>query len=173
MEIHIKQVTPNEIEPLCRLAWDIWTEHYTPIIGSPQVEYMLKKYQSPEAVRQYLKQGYKCYFILYDKAIAGYFMYKTDKDMFLSKLYVEKNYRGRGCAAAAIDFLKKECRKKGIGRIWLTVNKNNTGSIAAYKKLGFNICDQCKTDIGGGFFMDDYIMELILNQTPNNPYPRP
>ncbi|HHW45556.1 MAG TPA: GNAT family N-acetyltransferase [Clostridiales bacterium] len=163
MVISIKEVEPTEIKQLCRMARDIWTEHYTPIIGSLQVEYMLQKFQSPEAVRQYIKEGYKCCFILLDGNTAGYIMYKADKELFLSKLYVEKQYRNRGCAAAAIDFLKSECRAKSIGRVWLTVNKNNTGSIAAYKKLGFNICGECKTDIGCGFFMDDYIMELIVN----------
>lgn len=162
MNIKLKPVEPSEIEALCTLAYEIWREHYVPIIGRSQVEYMLDKFQSPAAVKDYIKDGYKCYFILYNQNPAGYFMYKIQNDMFLSKLYVHKNYRGRGCAAAAVEFLKGECLFNKINRIWLTVNKNNSGSIAAYKKLGFSICDECKTDIGGGFYMDDYIMELKI-----------
>jgi len=44
----------------------------------------------------------------------------------------------------------------------LTVNKNNTDAIAAYKKIGFRMSDLIKIDIGNGFFMDDFVMEYIV-----------
>jgi diphthamide synthase (EF-2-diphthine--ammonia ligase) len=33
------------------LAKEIWIEHYTPIIGRPQVDYMLENFQSSQAER--------------------------------------------------------------------------------------------------------------------------
>ena len=50
----------------------------------------------------------------------------------------------------------------GKSCIYLTVNKYNSGSIEVYKKLGFTVADQVVTDIGGGYVMDDYIMEKAL-----------
>lgn len=47
----------------------------------------------------------------------------------------------------------------GLESIYLTVNKNNTNTISAYIKLGFEIVDSIITDIGSNFVMDDYIME--------------
>ena len=44
----------------------------------------------------------------------------------------------------------------------MTVNKNNSGSIAVYQKMGFETIDSVKTSIDGGFYMDDYVMELVL-----------
>ena len=41
----------------------------------------------------------------------------------------------------------------------LAVNKNNATAIAAYLKHGFRIADAVVKEIGGGFVMDDYIME--------------
>ena len=34
------------IDTLVQLAREIWTEHYTPIIGAEQVEYMLRHMHS-------------------------------------------------------------------------------------------------------------------------------
>jgi alpha-L-arabinofuranosidase len=42
--------------------------------------------------------------------------------------------------------------------LWLTVNKNNAGSIAFYQWCEFVIAEPMVTDIGGGFVMDDYRM---------------
>ena len=54
----------------------------------------------------------------------------------------------------------KEEAKAGTGRIQLTVNRFNADSIAVYQKWGFVTLREEKTPIGGGYFMDDYIMEL-------------
>ena len=51
------------------------------------------------------------------------------------------------------------CRAAERHTIRLTVNKKNF-SINIYKRLGFSIVEDVKTDIGGGFFMDDYVMEM-------------
>ena len=42
----------------------------------------------------------------------------------------------------------------------MTVNRNNTGSVAAYEKMGFQKVREQVAEIGGGYVMDDYIMEL-------------
>ena len=47
----------------------------------------------------------------------------------------------------------------GLGKITLTVNKNNAIAIEAYRKMGFENAGSIVTDIGGGFVMDDYKME--------------
>jgi len=51
----------------------------------------------------------------------------------------------------------------GLSRIQLTVNKGNSGSISVYEHWGFVTVDSVVTDIGCGFVMDDYVMELVLN----------
>jgi RimJ/RimL family protein N-acetyltransferase len=50
----------------------------------------------------------------------------------------------------------------GKNTVYLTVNKYNERAIAVYKKIGFKTIDSPKTDIGNGFFMDDYVMEYVL-----------
>ena len=83
--------------------------------------------------------------------------------MFLSKIYLQQKYRGNGYAAQAIQYLEKICCLEQLHTIWLTVNKGNADSIAAYKHMGFAIARTQVADIGQGFVMDDYIMEKSLD----------
>ena len=43
------------------VAEEIWRDHYTPIIGKKQVEYMLEKFLSPEALVEQINSGYQYY----------------------------------------------------------------------------------------------------------------
>ena len=40
--------------------------------------------------------------------------------------------------------------------------KYNKNSLAVYRHLGFDTVDTQEADIGGGFIMDDYIMEYRI-----------
>ncbi len=42
----------EEIQELELVVKEIWSEVFTPIIGSAQVSYMLETYQSPETIQQ-------------------------------------------------------------------------------------------------------------------------
>ena len=150
------------------LAAGIWREHYTPIIGAEQVDYMLDKFQSPERIYEDIKRGEYVYFTANcrdEYKMIGYCACEPKEGyLLLSKLYVKKEYRGRGAARSFLEEAIALCRwEYKLSHIRLTVNKYNVNSIAAYKKMGFNIVDSVQTDIGGGFIMDDYVMELTLN----------
>lgn len=150
---------------IAKLAEKIWTEHYTSIIGIDQVRYMLDKFQSFDRIYSDIISGEYQYFVALCSGIPiGYASIKTGggKDIFLSKLYVEKAYRGKGIAKKIVNVVKDIGIKGGYNYIWLTVNRNNSGSIEAYKRMGFNIIDKIVTDIGAGFVMDDYKMQLKL-----------
>ena len=79
--------------------------------------------------------------------------------MFLSKLYLQQEYRGKKIASKAMEFLVALCRERGLKSIWLTVNKHNDITIAIYQKMGFYEIRQQRADIGNGFVMDDYVMQ--------------
>ncbi len=59
-------------------------------------------------------------------------------------------------------FVETLARERGLRKIVLTVNKNNTGAIRAYQKIGFRNVGSLVQDIGSGFVMDDYAMEKII-----------
>ncbi|MGZ9584225.1 GNAT family N-acetyltransferase [Paenibacillus marinisediminis] len=150
----------NQIHEACDIAQAIWIEHYTPIIGREQVDYMVDKFQSPQAVKEQIDAGYEYFFLTYENQNAGYFSIKQEQNkLFLSKLYVDRAYRGKKIASSAIAFMLDTCKKHKLQFIYLTVNKYNHQSIAAYEQLGFKKVDEVVADIGNGYVMDDYIME--------------
>ncbi len=157
-------VSEEQIRKMCKMANKIWNEHYSPIIGFEQVEYMLNKFQSPETVnRQMIIENYRCYFINFRGIDAGYVMFKIgNNSLFLSKIYIDSQYRGQKLGKSVIDFLVDYCEEYELEKIWLTVNKNNVGSIAAYEKMGFEKTHDQVVDIGKGYVMDDFIMEKII-----------
>ena len=63
-----------------------------------------------------------------------------------------------------IEFLQELAREKGLSKITLTVNKNNTDAIRAYEQFGFTNLGVFVQDIGNGFVMDDYKMEKVVRR---------
>lgn len=143
------------------LANIIWNEHYSTILSKHQIDYMLQKYQCKKAMEYQIKNEKYQYFALVENMNEiGYFAVKFDfDDIFLSKLYLLKESRGKGYSKEIIDYIEKN--SQGKKSIYLTVNKNNP-SISIYKKLGFEIEKECVTDIGCGYVMDDYIMRKMI-----------
>lgn len=163
--INFKPVTHNsDIKIVSELAKEIWTEHYTPIIGIDQVNYMLEKFQSKKAIEdQTLLSNYK-YFIIYNETTPiGYLSIKKEEtSLFLSKIYIKATSRGEGIGKTAMSFIENQAKTLNCKKIYLTVNKYNTNSIKAYQKIGFNKIEELVIDIGNGYIMDDYKMEKLL-----------
>ena len=159
----LKVNNDQQIQEVAELAEMIWHEHFTPIIGTSQVEYMVDKFQSVPALKTQLKDGYE-YYQLFDKGeFCGYCgIHPENGRLFLSKIYIRKDCRGRHLATKAFEFLKDLCRRRGLSSIWLTCNKHNDNSLAVYRHLGFETVDTQVADIGNGFVMDDYIMEVTV-----------
>lgn len=155
----------NRFVDLAHIARNIWSEHYGKLIGMDQVNYMLDKYQSPKAIEEQIKEGYDYFFLKYGNSDAGYMGIKPEYDnnkLFLSKIYIDKDFRRRGIAKNAVDYAIKYAKDRNLNSIYLTVNKGNTGSIDAYKAFGFETVDSVVTPIGNGYVMDDFIMEKLV-----------
>ena len=160
-----KAETDTQVREIADLAKVIWNEHFTPIIGKDQVDYMVEKFQSYPALKEQISEGYEYYQIFSGGEFCGYTGIHPGEDnrLFLSKLYLKKASRGHHLATGAFSFLKEICRERGYSAIWLTCNKHNDNSLGVYRHFGFEIIDTQEADIGGGFIMDDYIMEYKIS----------
>jgi ribosomal protein S18 acetylase RimI-like enzyme len=61
-----------------------------------------------------------------------------------------------------LRYVEEEARRRGLTKVVLGVNRFNEKAIRAYQRNGYTIREPLKTDIGGGFVMDDWIMEKAL-----------
>lgn len=149
------------------VAEEIWHEHFDPIIGEAQVDYMLEKFLSPDALAEQINSGYQYYLFSYEYTFAGFAgVHKENGSLFLSKLYVDKEFRGKGIASYMFQQFIELCKKNSLDKIWLTCNRHNTNTLEIYKHWGFEIVREEVNDIGNGFVMDDYILEYKIQ----NPY---
>ena len=89
--------------------------------------------------------------------------------MLLSKIYLKAESRRTGLGRALVEFAEKRCAELGCGELWLTVNRNNFGSIAFYERMGFRKVGPLVTDIGGGFVMDDWRMAKTVGKAKPDP----
>ncbi len=160
-EIKIVPVNNKEkITTVSCLAKSIWFEHYSTILSEGQIEYMVNRFQSKKAISAQIEEGYQYFIVEYEGENAGYFAISiAEENVFLSKLYVDKKHRKKGIARHVTDFLCSIGLRDGCKKIWLTVNRNNHGSITAYQALGFRSTRAQTVDIGEGYVMDDYVME--------------
>ena len=159
----------EQMAEVARLAREIWTEHYVPIIGAAQVDYMLNQFQSVGAIAQQMAtEGYE-YFCVPG---AGYLALVPDRarrSLLLSKIYVKAELRGTGLGRAFVEFAVARCVELDCRELWLTVNRNNADSIAFYERMGFRKTNEMLTDIGNGFVMDDWRMAKEILALPGRP----
>ena len=151
-----------DIRALAALATEIWHEYFTAIISKEQIDYMVEKFQSYPVLKKAIEEENYTYFLAYEEgAMIGFCGVKPEKDrLFLSKLYLHKKARGKGLSSIllkrAISFAREQDKKA----IYLTCNKFNQHSLDVYRAKGFKDIDSVQTDIGQGFIMDDYILQL-------------
>lgn len=154
----------KEIENLAAVTWH---EHYGKLLPSGQIDFMLRKFLTVDAMARQMEHDNYSYYLIKDDdtsvSIGFMALQESRGALFLSKIYLLKEFRGRGYGSQGFDFANKTAEEKGAGKVWLTVNKHNTGSYEIYLKRGYKVVKEDVTDIGGGYVMDDYIMELRLN----------
>ena len=161
----IEASAENHMEIIESLAREIWTEHYIPIIGREQVEYMLDRFQSKQAISEQIKIGVLYFLMKEDNEFIGYIAVQPKGvELFLSKIYVKSSRRAKGYGKKAVQFAETFAQERGLRKIVLTVNKSNINSIKAYEKIGFRNIGSLVQDIGNNFVMDDYKMEKTVRQ---------
>lgn len=150
------------IREMSDMATAIVREHFDPLIGKEQNDYMLALFQSRDAIRRQLENGYRYYFVRLEGRNVGFVaFYPKGDSMYLSKFYLYRSQRGNGYSRRMMDFVIREARRESLTGIELNVNKGNS-ACRAYEHLGFRIIRSEKNDIGQGFYMDDYVYRLDL-----------
>ncbi|MDO5852819.1 MAG: GNAT family N-acetyltransferase [Thermoplasmata archaeon] len=132
------------------------------MISKEQIDYMLAKYQSYEAIsEQVSSKGYTYLLVRDGNRLAGYCGYAPDdRGLFLSKIYILEEFRHRGLAGKVFAVLRDTAKALGKDCIYLTVNRGNSGAIAVYEHEGFEIAESVDTPIGNGFEMNDHVMVM-------------
>lgn len=153
--------TEKDIITLEKLASRIWKTYWTKMLTYEQAEYMFNKFQSLNAIEKQISQGHIYKILFYKDECVGYFAVLGKKDhLYLSKIYLDEKFRNKGFGKIMLKDIISISKELNLFKIRLNVNKYNSNTIKAYENWGFKIIESTLIDIGQGFVMDDYVMEL-------------
>ena len=163
--VSIQSASPEHLPEISALAAVIWHAHYPGIIPLEQVDYMLARMYDVEVMRKEMDSG-----IVYDRLLvtgeltgfASYGPNSNSGELKLHKLYVHPERQRQGLGTLLLNHVEATARQRAFTHLVLAVNKRNQQAIAAYLKHGFTVRESVVVDIGGGFVMDDYVMEKAL-----------
>jgi len=157
----IEAAGADDIGVIQALADAIWRRHYPGIISNAQIDYMLARGYSREALSHFLSEADAGLALAKRDGVAAGFVAWHPKDratMKLEKLYVMPESHGRGIGRALIEHVIACARAGRFARVALNVNRENAGAIRAYERCGFAIRERGDFPIGNGFVMEDFIM---------------
>lgn len=163
MNFNIIEAQSNHIKAIQNLAYEIWNEHYPPIIGQPQVDFMLQLMYSEASLQEQLK--HTKFFIIQDNEKPIGFIsaeVKNNVQGYIPKCYLLKEYRGTGASSILMQKAFEYLRAQNCESVRLQVNRQNIIAINFYFKIGFKIEKSADFAIGNGFEMNDFIMIKIL-----------
>jgi len=164
--VTFRTAAERDIPVIQILSSRIWREHYPGIITHEQIDYMLEKMYGAGIIRdEVMNKGYRYVVVMKGKEAVGYIAYRfeePDRAVMISKLYLLPSLHKKGIGRHMLQYVKDDAVRRGAKRIYLFVNKSNRKAIAAYDRFGFKKAEAVVTQIGNGFVMDDYRMELHL-----------
>ena len=160
--------TEKQIREIENTARGVWHGCYRDIFSDEKIRYLLQKFQSEDALKQQIRDNYIFYMLLVDNELAGYLCFKNNGDhIFIQNLYVLEEYRRMGLARRAVmqlDRMVSGEEFRNIKKLKLRINRDNLQAIDVCEKLGFRKTRSIDTDMGNGFYCNDYLMERNINR---------
>ena len=160
----VTKATLKDIPLIRELTFAIWPQTYASLLTREQIGYMLEMMYSEASLQKQMETDGIRFIIIYDDekpvAFAAYNEIKPEL-WKLHKIYVLSSQQGKGTGRFIITFIVNEIREQNAKALQLQVKRDNPAQ-HFYEKLGFSIIASADFDIGNGYFMKDYIMELAL-----------
>lgn len=165
---------PKDVRALGMLAGRVWNAHYRSIIAQAQIDFMLPRSYSAEALAAQMQNGQRFLLAEIGDEMIGFLSVSELRSIsneilrgkaevkdgfFMHKFYIAPECQGKGLGKQMFAELLR--RMPEIKRIRLQVHRRNVNSWNFYLKQGFVIEQEADFDIGEGFQMNDYVMEKV------------
>ncbi len=156
--IQIRPILHADIPALLEVAVRAWEDTYPNIISRAQMEYMHALFNTPEALRRQIEEEKQDFLVaMSGNTLVGYaaFLATGEGEFRLSKIYVAPEVKGQGLGKRLLD---AQIARHQPRVLRLFVNRLNFPAINFYFREGFVIEKVQDTDIGQGYFMNDFVM---------------
>lgn len=165
MEIHV--ATKEDLPVVQKIAHDTWPATYGALMSEEQFTFMIDWMYSLKSLEEQFNQGQ--IFILAIEAgqcygFASYELnYHHSPKTKIHKLYVLPSSQGKGVGKLLIQEIKDAALAHHHAALILNVKRDNK-ALDFYNRIGFTITDTVDIDIGHGFMMQDYVMEMNIQK---------
>ncbi|WP_118972312.1 GNAT family N-acetyltransferase [Taibaiella koreensis] len=161
----IHEASPLEVEVIRSLIQRIWKPTYKEILSDDQMDYMLERMYDAGTLQQQMQQGHTFLILSADRTPLGFAGFEYDYPEAgtckLHKIYLLPETQGQGMGKMLLNAVAESAVANGQQRLLLNVNRYNK-ALDFYRHYGFEIVGEEDIDIGKGYFMNDYLMGLSL-----------
>lgn len=164
--IQIRQATNKDIPLIHQLAKEVFFLTYEPLQPKDKVAYLFSIMYNEEVLREQMEKKKHNFLLVEDETgYLGYasyeFNYKGSGKIKIHKIYVMPSAQGKGVGREMINWMASIGRQNKVNVLLLDVYRHNP-AIQFYEKLGFRKVGEQITEVGKGFVMDDFVMEMSL-----------
>ena len=164
--MQIKIASSEDISTIQDIAYKTWPDTYKNILSHEQLSYMLNMFYHKDVLqKQFEDNSFSFIISLTNNTSAGFAAYSlisSDGQYKLHKLYILPEYQSKGIGKFMLDFILSDLKNKNAKRLTLNVNRKNK-AIPFYLSRNFKIIKKEDNDIGNGYFMNDYVMEKLVD----------
>lgn len=163
-KIKIRMVGVDDIPVIRQIAEIAFPYTYKDILPEGQIPYMMEMMYSEQSLKIQIVDEKNVFFVAstLDGDI-GYASVRPDgKDVFhLEKLYVLPDCWHSRIGTTLFKHVLDYVHQENVSpcKVQLNVNRNNP-AVGFYLKMGMRIAQSGDFDIGNGYFMNDFIMEI-------------
>ncbi len=167
MNLKIDPIKGKEDLQIIRdIAHRTWPNTFADILSVKQIDYMLELLYSIPSLENQDSVKKNNFLLAYKKNTPiGFASYELNinegHSTKIHKIYFLPSSQMKGYGRQMMDYIKQIARDKNQQSLLLNVNKYNK-AIEFYEYLGYKIIKEEVIDIGSGYIMDDYVMELLL-----------
>ncbi|WP_445718057.1 GNAT family N-acetyltransferase [Flavobacterium sp.] len=164
--MNLVKVTISDLPIIIDLTKKIWPVAYGEILSKSQLDYMIDKFYNETALREQIEGKGHIFYLAqdYEDNYVGFVSYEINCEPHktkIHKIYVLPETQGTGLGRQFFELVKEKAIENQQNAIFLNVNKYNN-AIHFYNKLGFIKVKDEVIDIGNGYVMDDYVMEVAI-----------
>jgi len=158
-------IQENQLPIVIELTKKIWPVAYGTILSQLQLDYMIDRFYTEKAFSQLMDKGHLFYLAQDENEnFVGFLSYEINSAPHktkIHKIYVLPETQGTGLGRQFFELVKEKAKENNQKAIFLNVNKYNS-ALHFYTKLGFSMVNDVVIDIGEGYVMDDYVMEIEI-----------
>jgi ribosomal protein S18 acetylase RimI-like enzyme len=160
-------VKSSDIPVIQHITNTTWPIAYGEILSKEQLKYMLEKFYSTSALTLKINQKSEIFYIAKDEndSVLGFFSiehnFELEQKSKIHKIYILPENQGKGIGKLVLEEAIGLAKLQKQESVVLNVNRFNK-ALYFYQKMDFEIIQTIDIEIGDGYLMEDFILQLKI-----------